>query len=131
MALSQISDKIIYKEDKKLYDDDVGFNASMYKIDIYNLEIIVALGDIKYDYISDGILYAPIYLIHKKKVGDKIGIYEFLSEDLINLLDIDGDLELEKLQDPLLYKFVTYEYLKRNGGKEEKKEEEEKRKRRK
>ena len=118
MVLSRIKDKINYTEDKAIDNDDKGFNASLYRIQIKELEITIALGDIKYNFIDDGVLFSPIYLIIDAKVGNKIGVYEFNSENLMDLLDTDGDLDIEKLNDPLLYHFVTYEYLKEQLGKD-------------
>ena len=118
MVLSRIKDKINYSEDKAIDNDDKGFNASLYKIEIKELEITIALGDIKYKYIDDGVLYSPVYLIIDGKVGNKIGLYELNSENLMDLLDNDGDLDIEKLNNPLLYHFVTYEYLKEQLGKD-------------
>jgi predicted NAD-dependent protein-ADP-ribosyltransferase YbiA (DUF1768 family) len=120
MVLSRIKDKINYSEDRIIDNDDKGFNASLYKIEIKDLEITIALGDIKYKYIDDGVLYSPIYLIidkdNKKTVGNQIGVYELNSDNLMDMLDGDGDLDIEKLNDPLLYHFVSYEYLKEQLG---------------
>jgi len=116
MVLSRINDKINYIEEHSIDKEDKGFNASLYKIEVKELEPIIAMGDIKYKFIDDGVLYSPIYLIINNKVGSQIGIYEFDSENLMDLLDEDGDLDIEKLDDPLLYKFVSYEYLKQKIG---------------
>ena len=124
MVLSRINNKITFQEDKFLEKEDKGFAASLYEIEINGNNIIIALGDIKYKFIDDGVLYAPIYLIIDDKVSMQIGVYEFESENLMDLLDEDGDLDIEKLNDPLLYKFATDEFLK-NKEAETKKEDDE------
>ena len=129
MVLSRINNKITFNEDKFIEAEDKGFNASLYEIEINGVVIEIALGDVKYKYIDEGVLYVPIYLIvggKTKKVGTQMGVYEFFSDNLMDLMDEDGDLDIEKLDDPLLYEFVTVEFLKKEkGNKEEGKEEDE------
>ena len=129
MVLSRINNKITFNEDKFIEAEDKGFNASLYEIEINGVVVEIALGDVKYRYIDQGILYVPIYLIvggKTKKVGTQMGVYEFFSDNLMDLMDEDGDLDIEKLDDPLLYEFVTVEFLKKEkGNKEEGKEEDE------
>ena len=45
--------------------------------------LVVAIGDVKYDFSKDGILFVPVYLIVDE--SDKIyqvGVYEFVNEAL-------------------------------------------------
>jgi predicted NAD-dependent protein-ADP-ribosyltransferase YbiA (DUF1768 family) len=44
-------------------------------------------------------------------VFNQIGIYEIYSHKLPNILDEDGDIDLDELGDPLLYSFVDKKYL--------------------
>ena len=65
MVLSRINDKIDYSEKKYVDPEDTNFEASMYQIIVKDTEIIIALGDIKYTYSTDGILYSNIiYYLH-------------------------------------------------------------------
>ena len=116
MVLSRINDKINYTEQKSIEKEDKGFNATQYKIEVKDIIITIALGDTKYQYIDDGVLYNPIYLIINSKVDLQIGVYEFNSESLMDVLDEDGDLDIDKINAPLLYKFTTYELLKQKLG---------------
>ena len=116
MVLSRINDKINYTEQKSIEKEDKGFNATQYKIEVKDIIITIALGDTKYQYIDDGVLYNPIYLIINSKVDLQIGVYEFNSESLMDVLDEDGDLDIDKINSPLLYKFTTYELLKQKLG---------------
>ena len=59
----------------------------------------------------DDVYFAPVYLILNENVQVKIGIYEFLAEDYTTLLDKDNDLDIAYLDGPLLFKFVTKEYI--------------------
>ena len=116
MVLSRINDKINYPEHKSIDKEDKGFNATQYRIDVKDIVITIALGDTKYKHIDDGVLYHPIYLIINTKVNLQIGVYEYNSEDLMNVLDEDGDLDIDRIDSPLLYKYVTYELLKEKLG---------------
>ena len=79
MVLSRINDKINYTEQKSIEKEDKGFNATQYKIEVKDIIITIALGDTKYQYIDDGVLYNPIYLIINSKVDLQIGVYEFFA----------------------------------------------------
>ena len=125
MVLSRINDNIDYSEKKYVDPEDTNFEASLYEIIVKEIKIIIALGDIKYTYSTDGILYSIIYLIKNDTVFNQIGVYEFDSTNVMELLDEDGDLEIEKLDNPLFYKFVTDQYLKKHGTPKEKEEQEE------
>ena len=116
MVLSRINDKINYPEHKSIDKEDKGFNATQYRIEVKDIIITIALGDTKYKYIDDGVLFSPIYLIINNKVNLQIGVYEFNSESLMDVLDEDGDLDIDKIDSPLLYKFTTYELLKEKLG---------------
>ena len=59
----------------------------------------------------NNIIYFPIYLIIQESVQDQIGVFEIKSDLLPYSLDDDGDVDLEKLGDPLFYSFVNDKYL--------------------
>ena len=106
MVKSNLDDSIEYTETKKLDKDDINHNAIMYEIILNGHRVIIALGKPKYLYIDKNIEYYPIYILKKNKVIAQIGVYEILSTTLPDLLDNEGDLNLELLYDPLLYSFV-------------------------
>tara|TARA_B110000037_G_scaffold9957_1_gene10839 strand:+ start:14791 stop:16785 length:1995 start_codon:yes stop_codon:yes gene_type:complete len=111
MVNSILNPKINYPELKKLDPDDVSFDASMYEIMVLGQDIIIALGQAKYAFIDDNIIYYPIYLVENDKVSKQLGVYEIMSDQLPNVVDEDGDIELKDIDEPLLYKFVTVEML--------------------
>jgi predicted NAD-dependent protein-ADP-ribosyltransferase YbiA (DUF1768 family) len=107
MVKSKLDDSIKYSESKKIDKDDINYNAMMYEIILNGHRIVIALGKPKYLYIDKNVEYYPIYLIKKNRVIYQIGVYELLSTTLPDLLDSEGDLNLEALYDPLLYSFVV------------------------
>lgn len=113
MVNSKLDDSIDYVEEKYIYQDDVNYDATIYELGIMNNRVIIALGKPKYTYIDKNIEFYPIYLINKNKVISQIGVYEFMSSNLPNILDADGDINLDLLYDPLLYKFVNHTLIQR------------------
>ena len=111
MVQSLLSPKINYIENKNVEPDDMKHEASVYELTFHYNEIIISIGKEKHTYIDQDIVYFPIYLIVDDTVQDQIGVFETKSDRLPFLLDDDGDVDLEKLNDPLFYSFVTDSYL--------------------
>jgi len=112
MVLSKINNTISYPEIKTIDEDDKGRDVSIYKIFLFNMPLVIALGDTKYTFIDKKILYAPVYLVvdDSNKIY-QIGVYEFKSSEYENLLDRDNDLDISLLEGPLLYSFADKAYL--------------------
>ena len=111
MVNSILNSKINYPEIKILDPEDKNFDASMYQISLLGKDIIIAIGQAKYTFIDDDIIYYPIYLIKDDTFYIQIGIYEILASQLPNIIDDDGDIELEKIDEPLLYQFINADIL--------------------
>ena len=112
MVLSKINELVSYTENKEIDADDKGRDVSMYKISLFKVPIIIALGDVKYTYIDNKILYVPVYLIANDT--DKIyqiGVYEINSDNYENVLDDDNDFDISIIEGPLLYSFVDKAYI--------------------
>ena len=112
MVLSQINYTITYPEIKNIDENDKGKEVTMFQINLLGVEVVVAIGDVKYDFTKDGILFVPVYLIvdEKEKIY-QIGVYEFENEQYETLLDSDGDINISKIDGPLLYTFVDKPYI--------------------
>ena len=118
MVRSFLNDSINYHETKALEGDDYELNASIYEVEYLDVEVSMVVGNQKYTFIEKGVIYLPIYLVFKGELVEKIGIYEFLSSDLMNLLDEEDDIDIGQLGDPLLFSYINKDYLEqyRNTG---------------
>jgi len=114
MVLSKINGEISYPELKSIDENDKGRNVSMYQVNLLKISVVIALGEIKYTYVGQNILFAPVYLVvneHNKIY--QIGVYEFNSKHLENLKDEDGDLDISLIEGPLMYSFLNGPYIKK------------------
>ena len=86
MVVSNINENISYTEIKTIDENDKGRDVSMFKIVLHNIPVVIALGDVKYTFIKNKILFCPVYLVVDE--SDKIyqiGVYEFKSTEYENL----------------------------------------------
>lgn len=112
MVSSILNPNINYPEIKYLDPEDKKYDASMYSITVLNTNnIIIALGQAKYNFIDYNIIYFPIYLVKNDRVNTQIGVYEIMADQLINITDEDNDIELDRIDSPLIYSFVTPELI--------------------
>ena len=112
MVVSNINENISYTEIKTIDENDKGRDVTMFQINIFTIPVIIALGEIKYKYVDQNILFVPVYLVvdETSKIY-QIGLYEFDSKELENLKDEDGDLDISEMEGPLLYSFVDKPYI--------------------
>lgn len=106
MVKSLLNSTINYPEHKTLYDEDKGFEASIYKVELLDEDVIIALGQCKYIYIDSNVLFYPIYLVKNNKVTIQIGVYELSAADAATIIDEEGDVDVSLLGEPLLFSFV-------------------------
>ena len=131
MVKSILDTSITYSESQLIEADDHDLDASMYIYDIDDISIIIALGNKRYTYIGKGIMYVPVYLVHNDRIITQIGVFEFMADNLPNLLDKENDLDVGKLDPILFYKEATPDYLKKfhsqeaEGDKKDEEDEEE------
>ena len=112
MVNSILNPEINYPEIKKLDSDDTDYDASLYETTILGVDVIIALGQAKYTFIDKNIIYFPIYLVKNDRVAHQVGVYEIMESQLPNIVDEDGDIDLDNIDTPLIYKFVANEMLK-------------------
>jgi hypothetical protein len=119
MVKSILDPSIIYQETKNIDKEDKHYDAQVYEISLFSslpsssTAVNIVLGQPKYTFVDKKVVYYPIYLIINDKVSTQIGVYEVPLDDLPKILDADGDIDLELLNEPLLFAFTTPEEIKR------------------
>jgi predicted NAD-dependent protein-ADP-ribosyltransferase YbiA (DUF1768 family) len=111
MVLSKIDDDVSYPELKSVDSSDFKTQASLYQLDVKDIEIVIAVGNSKNTYEDKNILYFPIYLVKHNNKVIQIGLYEIKATDHLSYLDEYNNLDIELMEEPLIYSFVTKEFL--------------------
>ena len=106
MVLSKLNSNVIYQETKRIDLEDRGVEACLYEIDIFDKQVVITLGKLKYTFANKHILYVPIYLVNPDNTIDaQIGIYEFEDNLVMKIMDNEGDIDITYMSEPLLYDF--------------------------
>ena len=111
MVLSKIESGISYPELKNVDSGDLKTEANLYQLEIKDNDVIIAVGNSKNTYEDKNILYFPIYLVKYNNKVIQIGVYEIKASDYLTYLDNYNNLDIEKMEEPLIYSFVTKEFL--------------------
>jgi predicted NAD-dependent protein-ADP-ribosyltransferase YbiA (DUF1768 family) len=111
MVVSKINSDISYHELKSVDSGDLKKEANLYQLEILGVDVIIAVGNAKNTYEDKNVLFFPIYLVKNNNKVIQIGVYEIEASDYINLLDDYNNLDVENLDEPLIYKFVSSSML--------------------
>ena len=114
MVVSQIDDSISYPEIKSIMVEDRENTVELFLIEVRSFDIVAAVGKQIDTYKSKQVVYHPIYMIKNNGKAVQIGVYELSSSDVISFSDENGDLDIERLGEPLIYTFVTKSYVDQN-----------------
>ena len=108
MIQSQINPKIQYNTANKINVKDVGQNLNLYEYEVFpdTPPIMVAVG-VQQTHAKDNTfvyhyLYATVDTEQKGKFQRTLGVIEIPQDEYLNVLDEDGDLDLDKTM-PLLF----------------------------
>ena len=112
MVRSKLNTDIVYQDKTSIDKSDEDKDAVVYEVIIKGLLVKIAIGEEKYTYIDNNIVYFPVYLVKDDFVVSQIGLYEALYSNLPNLIDDEGDIDISKLYEPIIYPSVTTEILK-------------------
>ena len=111
---------IHFDQNHDLEHDDIGYQSNLYEITLYDRKHLIAVGkerkvqDKKHSY------YIPVYLVYKNKVKSQIGAFEFESAEknekarIQPFLDREGELDLNRFGDIILYHFVDDLFMKQS-----------------
>jgi len=113
MVLSKLDNNISYPELKSVDSGDLKMEANLYQLEIKDVDVIIAVGNAKNTFEEENILYFPIYLVKFNNKVIQIGVYEIKASDYLSFLDDYSNLDVEKLNEPLIYSFATKEMLSR------------------
>ena len=100
MVVSQLNEDINYPNIKNVDKADVNVDSAVYEMSMYDVDIFIALGNVKYAFVTKDVLYVPIYMVREGKVVSQIGVFEFLNRTFASLTDGDGDIDLNKVDPP-------------------------------
>jgi len=113
MVLSKIDNEISYPEIKSVDSGDFQKEANLYQLEIKGVDVIIAVGNPKNTFEYKNVMYFPIYLVKHNNKVIQIGVYEIMASNYISYLDDYNNLDVEKLDDPLIYNFVNEDMLNR------------------
>ena len=111
MVLSKINKDVSYPELKSVDSGDIKMEANLYQLEILGSDVIIAVGNSKNTFETENIMYFPVYLVKKNNKVIQIGVYEIKASDFISYLDDNNNLDVERMDEPLIYTFVTSEMI--------------------
>ena len=111
MVLSKIDSSISYPELKRANPEDKSMETDLYELNVRDTDIVIAIGNSRDDFKKKGVIYYPIYLVTNTQRVVQIGVYEIPKKTMDKYLDADGNLDLEKTAEPLVYKFASRAFL--------------------
>lgn len=100
MVQSVLDSTIYYSESSAIDSTDLDFEANLYETDFYGKATIFALGKPKY---NKNIVYYSIYLVENDVITKQIGVYEIRADAQKDIVDAEGDIDLNKFGKPLLF----------------------------
>ncbi len=71
-------------ESEEINEEDVNKDVYLYKISIFGNMYHIAMGNKKNHENNESVIYYVVYLVYNKKVVTKIGIYEYLKQQIEN-----------------------------------------------
>ena len=108
MVKSLLDPEIEYPEKKDLMEEHINKLSVVYPYEIHGVDVEIAIGS-GISYLEKPIIYFPVYLVYQNKFISQIGLFEL--NDKVSYTDDEGDIDIGLLNEPLIYKFTTKDYL--------------------
>ena len=108
MVKSLLDTDIDYPEKKDLMEEDINKLSVVYPYEIHGVNVEIAIGT-EISYLEKPIIFFPIYLVYQNKFISQIGLFELKNN--ASYKDDEGDIDIDLLNEPLIYKFTTKDYL--------------------
>lgn len=105
MINSNLKKEVRYNVTNNIDKSDLDKEAYVYNAKIYNKHIKFVLGAPNFEHLNSKIIFFNIYLVNNSSIVSKIGIYETNNSDYNSLLDHNGDIDLNKLSDPIMFPY--------------------------
>ena len=112
MVKSQINSDINYLETTTCNKNDKNVESFAILLTIMGIDVVTLIGNKDEKYTDKGVIFFPIYLMNNEEFVSKIGVFE-IPNDFISTVYENDELNVEILNDPLLFSFVDNEYLKK------------------
>ena len=96
---------------KGLLVENIHFDFLKSALEIKEIDVIIAIGTAKNTYEDKNILFFPIYLVKHNNKVIQIGVYEIEASNYLSYIDDENNLDVDKMEDPLVYSFATKELL--------------------
>ena len=116
MVYSNINSTVFYKEEGIIDTEDIGYESTLFEMEIYGKKTVVVFGKLKYTFIQRNIVYVPIYLVVYNKVKTQIGILEFTKYEVVDILDDDNDIIIDNIKAPITFGFFDESFVDRSGS---------------
>ena len=116
MVYSNLNSAVFYKDVSTIDPEDSGHKATLYEMDASGKRVLVVLGKAKHQFIQRNIVFFPIYLVVHNKVRAQIGVVEIPKDNVIGIVQDNGEVDVSQLSPPLLYGFVNELFIDRSGS---------------